>query len=302
MFAGHLFAAALALATAAPAPMPADPPVVPHISKAMASHLRGIVRDGRRLGNRAAVFAKIGDSITESGSFLTDVGCGQARLGRHRRLASTIRYFSRVRLPVDRAVAWCGRSNSFTRASVSAVSGWDAGHALARFGGDAPTGCPPPHDRPLRCELHLLRPSIALVMYGTNDLERTGTRTYSRRLRAITRETVAAGVVPVLSTIPSRRDSFAPRVARFNRAIAEVAAAERVPLWNFWRAVTRRGMVRQGISDDGIHPSVYGGCEPPLGCASADLTSAGLRYGYNQRNLTALEVLAALRRTVLAGR
>lgn len=85
----------------------------------------------------------------------------------------------------------------------------------------------------------------------------------------------------------------------FNAAIASLAAAERVPLWNLHRALTAPGMVNQGVSDDGVHPSIYGNCRPPIGCASADFSPAGLRHGYNQRNLTALQVLTAVKRSVL---
>jgi hypothetical protein len=57
--------------------------------------------------------------------------------------------------------------------------------------------------------------------------------------------------------------------------------------------MTASGMLDQGISDDGVHPSVL------RGDAAADFTAAGLRYGYNQRNLTALQILSVIRRRVL---
>jgi hypothetical protein len=281
----------------APAPAAAsarDAPVVPSINGALRKRLAAVYRAGRARGNRAAVFAKVGDSITESGSFLQDVGCGGATLGAHGELAATIRYFSRVGFPADYTGVYCGTANSFTRASVTATSGWDAGQALAGMD-DPPRGCPPPLNRPLRCELHLLRPSLALIMYGTNDLERGSTRAFRNRLRAVVSETLAAGVIPVLSTIPPRRDSaeFAARVGRFNDTIAGLARDQRVPLWNYWRAMTAPGMVDQGISGDGVHPSAF------RGDAAADFSAAGLRYGYNQRNLTGLQVLAVLRRRLL---
>jgi len=97
------------------------------------------------------------------------------------------------------------------------------------------------------------------------------------------------------ATIPARRDSrvFARRVAAFNTAIAAVARAERVPLWNLHTALSASGTINDGISDDGIHPTVFGGGE------AATFSAAALRYGYNRRNLTALQMLAELRRTVL---
>jgi hypothetical protein len=281
-------------ALAAPAPATAAAPGVPRIGGALRARLAAVYRNGLAGGNRADVFAKVGDSITESGSFLQDVGCGSARLGTYRGLASTIRFFSSTRLPSSYASAWCGIANSFTRASLTAAAGWDAGQALGRLD-RPPAGCPSPFDRPLRCELRLLHPSVALVMYGTNDLERTGAARFRARLRSIVSEALHAGTIPVLSTIPARHDSrlFARRVATFNAVIATVARDERVPLWDLHAALGASGTIAEGISGDGIHPSVFAGGE------AATFSGTALRFGYNRRNLTALEVLAELRRTVL---
>jgi hypothetical protein len=268
-----------------------DAPVVPRIDGALRQRLAVVYRAGRARGNRAAVFAKVGDSITESGSFLQDIGCGQAQLGSRLGLAATIAFFRRVRFPDSYTSAWCGVANSFTRASTTAVMGWDAGVPLTRFT-DQPVGCAAPFDRPLRCELRLLRPAFALVMYGTNDLERSGVGMFRARLRRLVDTTLAAGTVPVLSTIPPRHDGFAARVPVFNAVIAALAATERVPLWNYARALAAPETLHSGLSDDGIHPSVYSGDQ------AAMLTGPGLGYGYNVRNLTALQVLAALRRAV----
>jgi hypothetical protein len=264
---------------------------VPRIDGGVRRHVVAVYRDGLRRGNRPDVFAKVGDSITESGSFLQDIGCGQAQLGSRLGLAATIAFFRRVRFPDSYTSAWCGVANSFTRASTTAVTGWDAGVPLTRFT-DRRAGCAAPFDRPLRCELRLLRPAFALVMYGTNDVERSGVGTFRARLRRVVDTTLAAGTVPVLSTIPPRHDRFAARVPAFNAAIAALAATERVPLWNYARALAAPETLHSGLSDDGIHPSAFSGDQ------AAVLTGPALGYGYNVRNLTALQVLAALRSAV----
>src|SRR6185369_16475529 len=46
-------------------------PIVPNLDDATLSRLRTIFTDGQAKGNRADVFAKVGDSITESQSFLS---------------------------------------------------------------------------------------------------------------------------------------------------------------------------------------------------------------------------------------
>jgi hypothetical protein len=46
-----------------------------------------------------------------------------------------------------------------------------------------------------------------------------------------------------------------------------------------------------------VHPNVYGGCAPH--CESTDFSAAGLRYGYNVRNLLSLEALEQVLRIVI---
>jgi hypothetical protein len=281
--------------------LPPDPrvwPIVPAIGPAEKERLRAVFLTGQAAGNRARVFAKIGDSITESASFMVDVGCAAENLSAHLELAGVIASFRSTLLPPSFASAWCEASNSFTRASVAAVTGWSANEALRPFD-RVVEGCPAPFDAPLRCELHLLRPSVAIVMFGTNDLERSSdARAFAVDLDTIVAVCLGAGVIPVLSTIPPRPDSreLAWRVDSYNRAIIEGAARTEVPLLNLWRALEKPSMRHEGISSDGIHPNLYGGCSPD--CGSADFSVEGLRYGYNQRNFTALEALAKIKAVV----
>ncbi len=291
-----------ALRTAAADPeRSSDPetmPVVPAIDAAMKSRLRAIYLDGAGRGNRAAVFAKIGDSISESMAFLQDFGCQTEDLGAYASLASTVDYFRAVTFPAGFTAAWCGAANSYNRASAAAVAGWSADSAL-QLQDPPPDGCPAPYHSALRCELYLLKPGIALIMYGTNDLQRyNDPASYRDHLNGIVTETVAAGVIPVLSTIPPRLDDAAlgARVAVHNQVVVEVAQARQVPLWNYWRALQDPQVIRQGIDADGVHPSAYF-CAPYY--CSGHFTAEGLKYGYNQRNLTAIQVLDKIRRIVL---
>jgi hypothetical protein len=105
-------------------------------------------------------------------------------------------------------------------------------------------------------------------------------------------KSVAAGVIPVLSTIPPRV-GYTERVSNYNAAIIAVAQAQQVPLWNYWRTFQGSTMVNGGLDPDGVHPNIY------LGAEGADFTTNGLKYGYNQRNLTAVQVLAAIKRIVI---
>ncbi len=272
-------------------------PIVPRINAAQKIRLRAILATGRTLGNRAGVFAKVGDSMTGSGSFLTDVGCGSAVLGDYSSLASPITFFGTTIFSPTQGSAWCDVSNSFTAYSVSADSGWTAANALdsAMLDPTAAAGCPSPANSPLRCELLRKKPSIVLIMYGTNDLERSASTTAFRSaLTSIVEKSISVGVIPVLSTIPPRQDTFAARVTTYNQAIITVASAQNIPLWNYHRALQSAGMVNHGIDSDGVHPNIYNGDQ------GANFTTAGLAYGYNRRNLTALQVLAHIQQVVLA--
>lgn len=88
------------------------------------------------------------------------------------------------------------------------------------------------------------------------------------------------GVIPVLATIPADSSATTDQLAEYNRAIVEVATQSGVPLWNLWRAMAERS-----ISDPfSVAPEGAG-----------VLTDPALSYGYNVRNLTALQTLQAVR-------
>lgn len=336
--------------TATPTPSPTPPPeafwpVLPPIDGAMKQRLRAVYDLGQARGTRAGVFIKVGDSISASGAFLTDLGCGLGRLGDHADLQGTIDHFAATELPAGNSSARCGRGNSFTRRGLAAVVGWSAVHVLRPMvapkadplngGADVaqaitgtegtgavvpppdasslqatevvsgtaaiaePTAGPPPEcvapdDTPLRCEILVTRPAVALVMYGTNDLEAgVDLASFRHNMDMIVGQLLDAGVIPVLSTIPPRpRQRRAnARVSGFNQVVKAVADERGVPLWNYWAQLAGPDVINHGISGDGVHPSAlrYGG----------DFSPQGLRYGYNQRSLGALQMLDKVLRVVI---
>jgi hypothetical protein len=252
--------------------VPEGPPpseVLPAFDGETEAHVRELVARGQAQGNRHDVVAKIGDSITESGSFLFDCGYGWYTLGEHTELLPTIQYFS-ARMLGD------GR-NSLNRASRSAVAGWDSGDALHHDG-----------DTPLLNELNAIQPQWAIVMYGTNDVERSDVPTLWTNMNQIVDVLEAHGVVPVISTIPPRRDTEerAARVPAFNDAIRALAAHRHLPFIDYWHALDQ--IDGNGLGADGVHPNVYSG-------GSCDFTEPAMQFGYNVRNLTALQMLTRLR-------
>lgn len=265
-------------------------PVVPAIGPGLTGHLEKIANRGARLGNHPGVVAKIGDSITASPAFLQALACGPARLGEWSELRGTLGFFGRTAVPAGSEEARCPVSNSYSRLGVAAVGGWRAADALQpRESLTECQGLPA-----VTCELRLIRPSVALIMFGTNDLEDLTATAFRLDLARVARRVSAAGTIPVISTIPPRaRRPYSQRVARFNAEIAALAENRALPLWNYWRQLAAPGVSRGGLSRDGVHPSVR--CPP---CTAIDFRSAGLRQGYARRNLGALLVLDRLRRAI----
>jgi hypothetical protein len=265
-------------------------PVVPALGPAVLGHLEKVASRGETYGNSPGVFAKIGDSITASPSFLRALACRRPRLGAWSELRGTLEFFSQTSVPRGGEEALCPVSNSYSRLGVAAVGGWRAVDALSpRESFPECQGLPA-----VSCELQLLRPSVALIMFGTNDLEDFTAVRFRRDLARLARLVSSAGTIPVISTIPPRaQPRFSRRVARFNAEIAALAENRALPLWNFWRQMAGPGVPGSGLSRDGVHPSAL--CPP---CTAVDFRPGGLRYGYALRNLGALRVLDRLRRQV----
>jgi hypothetical protein len=268
-------------------------PVVPTLGPVVAAHLQKVAARGALVGNRPGVFAKIGDSITASPSFLQALACHRPRLGSWSELRGTLEFFGETSVPSGAEEAQCAVSNSYSRVGVAAVPGWRAVDALSRL-----ESSPECLDLPaVSCELQQIHPSVALIMFGTNDLTEFTAVQFRRDLAHIARLVAGAGTIPVLSTIPPRAQwPYSQRVARFNAEIAALAENRALPLWNYWRQMVEPGVPDQGLGEDGVHPSAL--CPP---CTAIDFRSRGLRQGYALRNLGTLRVLDRLRRMVPLG-
>ena len=271
------FAALLVLSVAAPAAgrtFYPDGRLVSPITPDVAKNLRAIAD---RHPRRDDVFVKVGCSITASPSFLRCFAGKRVDLARWSHLGPTVDHF----LQGDAA-----GTDPFRRRSVTAVNGWSAVQALR--------GKP----SPLEAEIEATDGRFALVMYGTNDIERRDIDEYAESLHRVVERLVAQGVVPVVSTIPPRDDQPESDrwVAAYNGVARGVAQAFQIPLIDLRLAVD--GLRKHGLGPDRLHPSTW----RPKGKARAcDFRTAGLRYGYNRRNLLTLAALDAVRRVVVEG-
>jgi hypothetical protein len=216
---------------------------------------------------RADVFAKVGDSMTASDDFMRCFALPSPVLGEHAALLPVIERF--------RAATAAGE-DSFRRRSAAARIGWSAWQVLE--------GRPSPLER----EVSAIRPRFALVQFGTNDLELGKVTHFALRLLDVTDALTARGVIPILFTIPRRKDRSdrGDWVPRYNAIVRAIAQSRQTPFVDYHRELAR--LPGQGLGKDGIHPSTYRG---PRGRDACSLDREALRHGYNLRNLLALEAL-----------
>jgi hypothetical protein len=212
------------------------------------------------------------------------IGWGSYNLDGYGYLQPVIYYFSSAN---------ARDGNSFANISLAANNQWTTASVLDPALANTPIGgstyCQP-GETPLECEYRVVKPSVALILLGTNDLHTRGVGEFRANLERIVQITIDRGIIPVLSTIPNRPGYD---VNAYNQAIRGVAGAFDIPLWDYYGAMA--GAPNSGLSADNMHPSNA----PRDYSASADFRAENLIYGYTIRNLTALMVLDAVWRAAL---
>ena len=103
------------------------------------------------------------------------------------------------------------------------------------------------------------KPEVAIIMVGSNDI--SGNRvpdTYAGQLEAVVQKCVTAHCVPILNTIPPRRDHD-EAVSEINQIIRDTAKRFHLPLVDYYAEILQRrpGDSWDGtlISEDGVHPT-----------------------------------------------
>lgn len=253
---------------------------LPHpvqLPPAVADNVRRIYTAGQALGRRAGVFSKVGDSITVASHLLHPIGEGLYTLADYQYLQGVIDAYSLVE-------ARDGH-NSFTNTSLAAGVGWTT-DALFKAKFADPTLCLP-DESPLDCEYRLVQPGVALIMFGSNDVAHLTEETYAYNMALIVKRSIEQGVIPVISTFPTRA-GYEEQSAAFNQRVVKVAQRYDVPFWDYGGALA--ALPDGGLAPDGVHPSI-----PPGGYkGAANFRASNLFYGYVLRNLTALQVLDAV--------
>jgi len=243
-------------------------PLVPEISE----NARAIYAHSLARGRDPHAFIKVGDCMTDTPHFLIPIGAGDYALGGYAHLERVIAQFRTE------------ERDSFARQSQAAAGGFNAASILDAIWAN-PEFCQA-GETPLSCELRIMQPSIALIMFGTNDVQYLTAEQFSYFLRALVVETIRAGVLPVLSTFPHRPE-FPEQTILFNQIVAGVALDYDVPLINLWLAL-------EPLPDRGVDLADPTHMTVPASGAVCAFVDENLAAGFTMRNLLTLQTLEAV--------
>lgn len=247
-------------------------PIVPEISE----RAKQIYLDGIASGNNPHTFIKVGDCMTHNPYFLHPIGQGDYDLGDYQALQPVIDNFNQDDL------------NSFDRESQAAAGGFNTASVLDSLWAN-PEFCQA-GETPLSCEVRAMQPSIALIMFGTNDVFYLDEASFDFFLRSIVVETIRDGILPIMSTFPHRPE-FPEKSVLYNQIVVQIAQDYDVPLINLWLALDP--LPNQGIDqEETTHMST------PASGEVCYFIGPNLEAGFTMRNLVTLETLDAVMQAV----
>jgi hypothetical protein len=243
-------------------------PIVPEIGE---QALR-IYADSLARGSNPHTFVKIGDCMTHNPYFLLPIGEGDYDLGEYQDLQPVIDYFAE------------GELNSFARESQATAGGFNSASVLDSLWAN-PEFCEA-GETPLTCEFRAMQPSIALIMFGTNDVFYLDEPSFDFFMRSIVVETIRNGALPILSTFPHRPE-FPDKSVLYNQIVVQIAQDYDLPLINLWLAL--EPLPNQGI--DLEEPTRMSAPESGGACY---FIAPNLEAGFTVRNLVTLQTLDAV--------
>lgn len=240
----------------------------------ISSRTRQIFQRGQGMGNRATFYTKVGDSITANQAFMHGYGNGEYNLGDKGYLQETINFFSA----------------SHNHGSLAAASAFNAAAVLSAVWAD--DNLCNPNEVPLMCEYRLRKPSVAIIMLGSVDVQLYSVEEFESYMNTIVSLSIENGVIPVLTTFPAEPSYYGDKVGPFNNVIATIASREQIPLIDL-RSVAM-GMPDYGVGSDRFHLSQRDD-------AYINLAGEQNQYGLTMRNYLTLEMLDSLRRGIPMG-
>jgi len=236
-----------------------DLPIIPTVSPEMIE----VYKRGLALGRNPNRFSKIGDCQNITTYYLAMFDSGNYKLGeQYAYLQPTIDHFK----------------GSWWRESLAVKGGMNVA-AVQNVMWANPAQCKT-GENPLQCELRVYNPSIVIISMEESwagDLSN-----YDFYMRKIVDYVLSQDIVPILAT----RAETPTQERQINAIVAKIAADYHIPLWNFWASTA--SFENNGISSDGFH--LTGKDESPEVRSFFD-NPANLRFGWTQRNLTALQAI-----------
>jgi hypothetical protein len=244
-------------------------PVIPIVDNSIGN----VYQLGQQLGRNKHAVTKIGDSLVANPMYLAPMSNPQVDLGPYDYLADTIKYFSA----------------STATPSLAARIGLNTLVVFDPMWADK-SRCQP-NEAPLDCEIRVKQPSIALVMFGPNDVKGLDTDKFHGQMEKLVQDLLKNGVIPVLFTF-----SYDPenelwwQAMDFNLTLVDLANTYKIPLVNLWLAA--RVLPEYGLERDHIHLKNSGFVYLKFSNGNE------AQYGVTLQNLLALRTLDEIRRTV----
>lgn len=244
-------------------------PIIPEISPAMMDIYNSIFNS-----NHTDVVVKVGDSNSANRAYLTPISENNYTLSPYDMLAESVNHFAEN----------MGVNEIAARVGLNGFSLFDTFWS--------PLDMCETDETPLTCEYRVSRPTIAVIMFGPNDLRVLNSTEYEEQMQRIIEETLDAEVIPVLSTFSSdpEEDTW-DQSLRFNLILVDLAERFDIPLVNLWAAA--QALPNAGIGADNVHMTVSGG--------SLDLSQGHeSRFGVPLQNLLVLHTIDAIYDAVIA--
>lgn len=238
---------------------------LPVIPTAISKQAQLIYQMGVMKGNNPKAYSKIGDCNMTNPYFMAEFDTpGKYNLADHSDLQATVDHFA----------------GSHAHKSLAAKQGLTAHAVLSMLWIDWKE-CTS-YETPLTCEFRVQKPLFALISFGTNDAN--GNVDFDKALRRVIEMTIGNGTLPILATKADNAEGD----NSMNRTIAALADEYGLPVWNYWAAV-------QPLPNHGLDPErTEHLTEGPKGYTNFE--AENLKYAWPVRNLTALQVLDAMRK------
>jgi len=243
---------------------------LPIIPSQISSQAKSIFQKGLKEGNNPYRFSKVGDCQNVPFYFLANFENFQScELGEFAYLQDTINWYE----------------GSFKRDSLATKGGLNGASMLSPLWADQEkcTGT----EGPFACELRDYNSSIVLI--SLEESWQRDIKKYTDYLQQLIRFTIEQHRLPIIATKADNLEGG----HRINLNIASLAQYYQIPLWHFWGAA--QTMPDKGlIPDDDFHLTFF----KSFDYSGLSKENPSYQSGWQARNLTALQTLDSVRRSL----